>query len=229
MQQTINVGTAANDGTGDSLRAAFVKINANKDLLEAKLGTDDESIVLSGNIGKRFLDVSASDEIYEDIQFPIESLNPAGIGTAATLVDTSGQSGIDVALSFVATNTLYVVCQLPHAWIPGTTIYPHIHVQPQLATANTISWDGWYSIADIGEAFPPSVVIPTFNTNIPVSSQWKHLLLPMPTDGIPMTGKVGPSTVVRLKFQVAAATAAFHVLGLDVHYRWGGSPTIYSP
>jgi hypothetical protein len=28
-QQVINVGTVANDGTGDPLRTAFIKVNAN--------------------------------------------------------------------------------------------------------------------------------------------------------------------------------------------------------
>jgi len=229
MQQTINIGTTANDNTGDTLRAAFAKINSNKALLEGKLGTDDQAIVLPGNIGKRFLDLAAADEVYEDINFPIETLNPPGIGTAASIVDSSGQSGIDVALSYTTNNTLYAVCQMPHSWVVGTTIFPHLHVQPQLATANTIAWDGWYSISDINGTFPTASTIATFNTNIPVSSQWKHLLFAIPAAGIPMAGFVGPSTIIRLKFQVNAATNPFHVIGFDVHFRWGGSPVIYAP
>ena len=37
-QQTINVGTTANDGTGDKLRHAFIKINSNFDDLYALPG-----------------------------------------------------------------------------------------------------------------------------------------------------------------------------------------------
>ena len=34
---TINVGTIANDGTGDDLRQAFVKVNNNFDELDARV------------------------------------------------------------------------------------------------------------------------------------------------------------------------------------------------
>ena len=37
-KSTINVGSAANDGTGDSLRAAGTKLNANADELYNALG-----------------------------------------------------------------------------------------------------------------------------------------------------------------------------------------------
>jgi len=39
-KQNINVGTAANDKKGDSLRAAFVKVNANFSELYTALGLD---------------------------------------------------------------------------------------------------------------------------------------------------------------------------------------------
>jgi hypothetical protein len=43
-QQTINVGTAANDGTGDSLRAAFQKTNANTTELYTTVGTNAATV-----------------------------------------------------------------------------------------------------------------------------------------------------------------------------------------
>ena len=47
-QQTINIGSSANDGTGDPLRTAFDKINDNFSEL---YGTSafDQQITLSGN------------------------------------------------------------------------------------------------------------------------------------------------------------------------------------
>jgi hypothetical protein len=38
-KQTINIGTSANDKTGDPLRTAFTKVNANFTELYAALGT----------------------------------------------------------------------------------------------------------------------------------------------------------------------------------------------
>lgn len=46
-QQTINIGTAANDGTGDPLRTAFTKVNENfGDLYDGK--ADKASPVFTG-------------------------------------------------------------------------------------------------------------------------------------------------------------------------------------
>jgi len=227
--QKIGIGAAPNDGTGDPLRTAFDKVNDNLDWMTDKIGTDDEVITLSGNIGKRYLDMTATDEVYNDINFNISTLNPVGVGSPATIVVTSGQSGIDYALRYTVNNTLYAVVQLPHYWIPGTRVYPHIHVQPQTANINAVSWAGWYSIADIGGVFPAPTAIGVFATGIAAGNQWKHLLLPMPPGGIDMTGFTGPSAIIRLKFEVAAVSETFDVIGFDVHYRWGGSPVVYSP
>ena len=40
---TVNIGTSANDRTGDNLRTAFNKINQNFDELYTTLGLDDKS------------------------------------------------------------------------------------------------------------------------------------------------------------------------------------------
>jgi len=229
MITKIGIGAAPNDGTGDQLRTACSKVNTNYDWLTDKIGADDQAITLAGNIGKRYLDMTASNEVFEDINFNIESLNPVGIGSPATLVVTSGQSGIDVALQYTTNNTLYVAVQMPHTWAPGTRVYPHIHVQPQLNILNTIVWDGWYSISDLNGTFPVSTHIGAFNTNIAAGNQWKHLLMPMPPGGIDMTGFAGPSTILRLKFQVTSVTNIFHAISFDVHYQWGGSPVVYPP
>lgn len=227
--QKIGIGAAPNDGTGDPLRTAFDKVNDNLDWMTDKIGTDDDSIVLSANIGKRYLDMTASDEVYEDLRFPIATLNPVGVGSPATVVVDSGQSGIDYALRYTVNNTLYVPVQMSHHWIPGTRIYPHIHVQPQTANINAISWAGWYSIADEDGVFPANTAMGVFASGIPAGNQWKMLILQMPPGGIDMTGIAGPSTFIRLKYQVAAVSETFDVIGFDVHYRWGGSPVVYSP
>jgi hypothetical protein len=227
--QQIGVGAAPNDGTGDQLRTAFQKVNANSLWLTNKIGTSDTQIQLSGDIGVRFLDMTASNEVFEDIVFPIATLNPVGIGSPANLVATSGQSGLDMALEYTTNNTLYVAAQMPHTWNPGTDVFPHIHIQPQFNILNTIQWQGWYSISDLNGTFPVSTAIAPFNTNIPAGNQWKHLLMAMPPAGISMAGFAGPSTIVRLKFQVVSVTNPFHAISFDVHYEWGGSPVVYPP
>jgi hypothetical protein len=48
----INIGTTANDRTGDPLRTAFEKVNANFIELYARTGDDIQIPALSGNNGK---------------------------------------------------------------------------------------------------------------------------------------------------------------------------------
>jgi hypothetical protein len=57
-KQTINIGTAANDGTGDPLRTAFTKTNANftelytASVFEMVVACSDETTVLTAGVAK---------------------------------------------------------------------------------------------------------------------------------------------------------------------------------
>ena len=70
-KQTINIGSSANDGTGDPLRTAFTKINANFDDLygdtaEANDILDDTSPQLGGNLdinGWNIISARSNEEI----------------------------------------------------------------------------------------------------------------------------------------------------------------------
>ena len=48
-QQTIGIGTNANDGTGDTLRAAMQKINENFTEVYTAPGISSDAILISGN------------------------------------------------------------------------------------------------------------------------------------------------------------------------------------
>ena len=48
--QTINIGTIANDGTGDDLREAFVKVNSNFTELNAR-STESTTVAYLGSAG----------------------------------------------------------------------------------------------------------------------------------------------------------------------------------
>ena len=62
-KQTINLGTTANDGTGDQVRVAFDKVNDNFDELYTGATPSDDSVVYS-KLGSEFTTsavISASD------------------------------------------------------------------------------------------------------------------------------------------------------------------------
>lgn len=65
----INVGSSANDGTGDTLRAAFQKVNANEDDLQTQLNgkatlTGATAIVVLTQAAYDLLDPPVSTVLY---------------------------------------------------------------------------------------------------------------------------------------------------------------------
>jgi len=78
-QQTVSIGTSANDGTGDPLRTAFTKINANftelyGDTAEANDLIEDSSPQLGGNLDINGFNITSA-RSNEDIV-----ILPAGTG-----------------------------------------------------------------------------------------------------------------------------------------------------
>lgn len=89
MKQTVNVGTTANDGTGDPLRTAFQKINSNADELydaDAAMAErlDDAETAIT-NLTNSMTELR---EDVEDFQFAHVDVDSSSLGAA--FVDVSG-------------------------------------------------------------------------------------------------------------------------------------------
>ena len=175
----------------------------------------------------RTVDMTAQTNVYDDIVFPLTTLNPPGLESPATLIATNGPSGDQMALYTDVNNVLFVVAQMPHTWTAGTTIYPHIHHTPASANSVTSVWRVAYSVADIGGTLPTSTVVT--QQVITAAGQWAHRLNDVPTNGISMSGKTGPSTIVSMKYTLLSTSEPLRIKSYDVHYRWGGSPVIFNP
>lgn len=186
-------------------------------------------LVMLGGSLDRVIDIEAETNSYDDLVFPITTLNPPGTESAATLVASSGPSGDQLALVFVANNVFLVAPQMSHTWTPGTTIFPHLHFMPQTTAALTNKWRISYAVADINGMFPTSTIVTNNITITAGSEQWEHKLVNVPTNGIPMTGKTGPSTEVLLRYTLLATSGDTHVISFDIHYHTGGTPVIYTP
>ena len=106
-RQAINIGSSANDGTGDPLRTAFDKINDN---FVELYGTDDDSKTLANN-----LDVNGHNIISTRSNEDIRIL-PAGTGgviasavrIAGTTISSDDSSQITIAEHMQTTGTLNV-------------------------------------------------------------------------------------------------------------------------
>lgn len=176
----------------------------------------------------RAVDGSSQTNAYDDLQYSITTLNPAGLESAGTLVGNSGQSGSQLALELDDDNVIWMPIQLSHSWVPGTSIFPHLHVQPQTAAAINMVWRIAYSVSDVNGTFPADTVATNAYT-IAAGNQWKHMLVNLPTNGISMSGVVGPSAAVRMKITLLSTDVPVHVIFADAHVRTGGSPTPYNP
>lgn len=169
---------------------------------------------------------------WEDLVFPASAINTPGPGGAATLIGTSGQGapGDQLALLVALPNNanFWATVQMPHAWVPRTNIYPHIHIQPQLNTANNITFQLSYQISDLDKIYPASTV-GNHNIVIPAGSQWQALDYNIPANGIDMSAFSGPSTIIRLHYTMTAATNSINILSFDVHFFKSVSPINFNP
>lgn len=99
-KQTINIGTAANDGTGDPLRTAFDKINDNFDELYSDDAGDVNSVSGSGGLevdqSTGAVTVSISDD----------GVTYAKMGSEFTTAATISASDVDFSSAAVFTKTL---------------------------------------------------------------------------------------------------------------------------
>jgi len=106
-RQTINIGSTANDGTGDPLRTAFDKINDN---FAELYGSDDDSNTLAGNLDINGWNI-VSTRSNEDIR-----ILPAGTGgviasavrIAGTTISSDDSTQITIAENVQTTGTLNV-------------------------------------------------------------------------------------------------------------------------
>ena len=102
-RQTIATGSAANDGTGDTLRQAAQKINENFAEIYQKFGGDND--VLSSQISIEDSAISFEGAIADDYETRLAAQNP----TADRLVqipDASGMIVIDTATQTLTNKTL---------------------------------------------------------------------------------------------------------------------------
>jgi len=83
-QQTINIGSSANDRSGDPLRTAFSKVNANFSELYAAMGADVQIPVQTGNSGK-YLTTSGSALSWSNVSQLVNSTYSLTLGSDGTL------------------------------------------------------------------------------------------------------------------------------------------------
>jgi len=125
-QQTINIGSTANDGTGDQLRTAFDKVNDNFNEIYTELGgTSLSNISISGN-------TISTDDTNGDL-----TLDPNGTGTIILANATTASSTLTV------TGATTVNGGFAAAGTSGSAIaFSASDTTPSVAVGNVFTTDG---------------------------------------------------------------------------------------
>lgn len=93
--------------------------------------------------------VGTRDNSWDDLRFPSQGINPPGqvndpdIDIDGTLLFDEGR-----------TELIAGIAQMPHTWVEGTAIKPHIHWMKTTSAAGDVVWQFAYRIADPGDVFP---------------------------------------------------------------------------
>jgi hypothetical protein len=102
-RQNLGLGAVANDGTGDTLRQAGQKINANFVELYKKLGGDSNA--LSGEISVAAAGITFEGTTADDFETNLKALDPTADRTV-NLPDASGSIVLDTATQTLTNKTL---------------------------------------------------------------------------------------------------------------------------
>ena len=76
---------------------------------------------------------------------------------------------------------VFFTIQMPHSWIEGTDVYPHIHWAPEDNTSGTVVWGMEYSWVEYNSTTPlsfPSSTIITTTSNSLANDANKHMITP---------------------------------------------------
>lgn len=161
---------------------------------------------------------------WDDLRFPASASNPAGGGTSKASVQAERSS-----LLFGGTENEFAsfLVQMPHAWMPGTGIRPHLHwVQSE---TGGVVWTLDYMILEAGQTYPtyPDYtritavqnpgVFPYVSGNLMQITSFPEI----PMDGLPAStmlicilGRQGQDPADTMSNQA-------ELLEFDIHYRVG--------
>lgn len=89
--------------------------------------------------------------VWDDLRFPAQAINPPGAVSDPDIEATTGLLLFDAG----STEIVMGVAQMPHAWVEGSVIVPHVHWQKTAAGAGNVLWRFEYdTIVNPGEVSP---------------------------------------------------------------------------
>ena len=158
---------------------------------------------------------------WEDLRFPATAINPPGQASDPDFDTTNG----GWLFAAVGTELLFLIAQLPHAWVTGRDLAPHVHWQKTTSAAGNVVWRLSYKWAPIGavmDAAFTDVDASTVAAGTPDNDTAdEHLITPF--TALSGTGK-GISDMLVMKLARIGGDAAdtygadARLLEFDIHY-----------
>jgi len=173
---------------------------------------------------------SASDQYlgWDDLRFPAQGINPAG-ATDAPTVDTTTVPGT-LLFSGSQVNLIAGIAQMPHSWLAGSAVRPHVHWSKTTSAAGGVEWEWCYAVAGAGEVLPAYSAWLPATEGVPNSdTAEKHAISKFPE--LTMTGKKESTIIawqVRRNPAAVADTYATNArfFEFDIHYQMSKFGTI---
>lgn len=159
---------------------------------------------------------------WTDLKAPATAINPPGAASDPDVEATTGLLLFDSG----GTELIYTALQMPHEWVEGSFIVPHVHWTKTSSAAGNVVWQLRYRYANAGEVFTgwsaalqqSSVVAGTPDNN----TDWEHLISSFGSVEIP-TGLISMMLIVeiaRIGGDAADTYAAdARLLEFDIHYQ----------
>jgi hypothetical protein len=164
--------------------------------------------------------ISLAQTAWEDLRFPAIGINPPGAASDPTRDTSDGR----LVFSASAENIIAIQVQMPHHWLQGGTLYPHVHWSPTSTHTGNVLWRLQYKVANINAAFPGSFT-PIDILQAGSGTADMHQMASFPT--ISMTGKTISCMLLMLVSRVGndgtdTYTGTAKLNEFDIHYQVDG-------
>ena len=93
----------------------------------------------------------------EDLRFPAVT----GLRNPATAKPDYDYTNIGFLFDPDTAEAIYIIAQMPHDWVAGGSIYPHVHWMPTTTNAGSVVWTMAYKWTNEGDADADTVYYPT--------------------------------------------------------------------
>lgn len=166
---------------------------------------------------------------WDDLSFPSQILRTGGASTEPS-VDSDGTL---IFAGTVNNQSIAVVAQLPHAWVDGTAIRPHVHLQFKTSASANTRWKLEYNTGSVNGNFMHALGTYTTLATVTVANPANVLKHVVASFGdLTMTG-YKESAIIVWKISRLANTDALDtdtnacvLTEFDLHYQVGKSGTI---